>query len=113
MESIQPEVLRSAIKEVWIRALTEVQPDVLNALVKARAEETNPRGQQYLDILIENAKKAKENRIVICQDTGVPTFFVKTSLSFPFTGDIRAEFDGALRDLTKRNSLCGPWSYIL
>ena len=59
MESIQPEVLRSAIKEVWIRALTEVQPDVLNALVKARAEETNPRGQQYLDILIENAKKAK------------------------------------------------------
>lgn len=51
MESIQPEVLRSAIKEVWIRALTEVQPDVLNALVKARAEETNPRGQQYLDIL--------------------------------------------------------------
>ena len=57
MESIQPEVLRSAIKEVWIRALTEVQPDVLNALVKARAEETNPRGQQYLDILIENAKK--------------------------------------------------------
>ena len=102
MESIQPEVLRSAIKEVWIRSLTEVQPDVLNALVKARAEETNPRGQQYLDILIENAKKAKENRIVICQDTGVPTFFVKTSLSFPFTGDIRAEFDGALRDLTKK-----------
>ena len=45
MESIQPEVLRSAIKEVWIRALTEVQPDVLNALVKARAEETSPRGQ--------------------------------------------------------------------
>ena len=44
-------------------------------------------GRQYLDILIQNALLATQNRTVICQDTGVPTFFIKTSLGFPYDGD--------------------------
>ena len=80
MESIQPEVLRSAIKEVWIRALTEVQPDVLNALVKARAEETNPRGQQYLDILIENPRKIASSFVRI---RGFQPSLLKPPSAFP------------------------------
>lgn len=100
MGFISKETLKSAIKTVWIRSLTEIQPDVLRALNKALERETDPRGRQYLEILIENAKKAGENRIVMCQDTGVPTFFVKTPLDFPYTGSIRDAFDGALHELT-------------
>ena len=100
MGLISKETLKSAIKTVWIRSLTEIQPDVLQALNKALERETNPRGRQYLEILIENAKKAGESRIVMCQDTGVPTFFVKTPLDFPYTHSIPAAFDGALHELT-------------
>ena len=100
MGLISKETLKSAIKTVWIRSLSEIQPDVLQALNKALERETNPRGRQYLEILIENAKKAGESRIVMCQDTGVPTFFVKTPLDFPYTDSIREAFDGALHELT-------------
>lgn len=100
MRDISKDVLKAAIKTVWIRSLTEIQPDILEALLAARERESNPRGQQYLDILINNAKMAAKNRTVICQDTGVPTFFVKTPLGFPYTDSLRGAFDEALHDLT-------------
>ncbi len=100
MEMITQDTLKSAIKEVWVRALTETQPSVLQALQDALERESSPRGKQYLEILIQNAHEAKKKRMVICQDTGVPTFFIKTPLNFPYTGDLRTVFDEALRELT-------------
>lgn len=101
MPGISKDTLKSVIKAVWIRALTEVQPDVMKALSTARDRERSPRGREYLDILIENARLAAKNCIVICQDTGVPTFFVRTPLSFPYRGNVREAFDEALRELTR------------
>lgn len=108
MEPITQDTLKAAIKTVWIRALTEIQSDVLDALTEARARETDPRGQQHLDALLENCRLAKRDCTVLCQDTGVPTFFVRTPLDFPYTGDIRAPFDGALHDLTLGEFLMRP-----
>lgn len=92
--------MKRAIKDVWVRSLTEIQPDVLEALENALEKETSPRGKQYLDILIQNAKQAGKLHMVMCQDTGVPTFFVKTPLLFPYHDSIRDAFDEALRELT-------------
>ena len=98
--TVRKELLKNAVKTVLIRSNTEVSSDVIEALTEARAKETNPRGQKNLDILIENAKTAAKTHGVICQDTGVPTFFVKTSLGFPFDGDLREVFDEAVREVT-------------
>ena len=92
--------LKKAIKAVWIRSLTEIQPDILAGLERAREAETNARAQKYLDIIIENARTATKNHTVICQDTGVPTFFIKTSLGFPYHGSLREAFEEALHELT-------------
>lgn len=100
MQEIGKEQLKLAIKDAWIRSITDIQPDVLEALEQALERETNPRGKQYLEILIENAKKAKDLHMVICQDTGVPTFFVKTPLDFPYRDSIREAFDEALHEVT-------------
>lgn len=100
MRNISKHVLKEAVKTVWVRSLTEIAPDILEALITARERESDQRGKQYLDILIKNADKAKKNHTVICQDTGVPTFFVKTPLNFPYTESIREAFDEALRELT-------------
>lgn len=98
--SVTKDALKAAVKEVWIRSLTEIPPDVLAKLTEARDRESNPRGKEYLDILIKNALTAKENHTVICQDTGVPTFFIKTSLGFPYSGSLRQAFDEALHEMT-------------
>lgn len=100
MAEITKEQLKHAIKAVWIRSLTEIQPDVLNALEQARDAESGVRDKQYLEVLIENAKTATRNGTVICQDTGVPTFFLRTSLGFPYHGSLREAFEEALHELT-------------
>ena len=108
MQNISKTILKSAVKEVWIRSLTSIPSDVLDALIVARERETNPRGRLHLDILIKNAKLAKLNRMVICQDTGVPTFFIKTPLMFPYQESLREAFDEALHDLTLDEFLMRP-----
>lgn len=101
MQEVTKDMLKAAVKAVWIRSLTELQPDVLEALISARARERNLRGQKHLDILIENAKMAAKTGTVICQDTGVPTFFITTPLNFPYCDSLRDAFDEALRELTQ------------
>lgn len=100
MAELTKEQLKKAIKEVWIRSLTEIQPDILQALEAARDRESGERAKKYLEILVENAKIATRNHTVICQDTGVPTFFLRTSLGFPYGGSLREAFDEALHELT-------------
>lgn len=100
MVELTKEQLKKAIKEVWIRSLTEIQPDILQALEAARDRESGERAKKYLEILVENAKIATRSHTVICQDTGVPTFFLRTSLGFPYGGSLREAFDEALHELT-------------
>ncbi|MCI8454395.1 MAG: fumarate hydratase [Lachnospiraceae bacterium] len=97
---IEKETMKAAVKEVWIRSLTVLQPDVMEALSGALEKERSPRGREYLRIMIENAKRAAERRMVICQDTGVPTFFIRTPLDFPYAESVRDTFDETLRELT-------------
>lgn len=98
--TLDKETLKAAVKEVWIRSLTQLQPDVEEALVQACDKETNERAKKYLGIMLDNARIAKKNRSVICQDTGVPTFYIRTSLGFPYEGNIREVFEEAIRELT-------------
>ena len=94
------EVLKRAVKETWVRALTVVPPDVLAALKQALERESSERGRRYLSIMLQNAELSRKNKTVICLDTGVPVFFIKTPLGFPFNGSLREVFDEALRELT-------------
>lgn len=100
MSLIKKETLKNAIKAVWIRSLTEIQPDILEGLEQAMAAERNEHARQYLDIIIQNARIATQNGTVICQDTGVPTFYIRTSLGFPYQDSIQDAFDEAMRELT-------------
>ena len=101
MQWISKEVLKQAVREVWTRSMTEVPPDILEALRAARTREHSDRGRSYLELLLQNAENAARDHSVICLDTGVPTFFVRTPLSFPFREDIRAAFDEAVREVSE------------
>ena len=97
---ISKETIKAAAKDAWIRSLCNIPEDVLEALKEAERKETNPRGKRYFQILIDNAEKARKLGMVICQDTGVPTFFIRCPLNFPYTDEIRAPFDEAMHELT-------------
>jgi len=59
------------------RAVTQLPRDVIAALEAARAAEPDAGAGRELDIMIANVREAGKCTLPMCQDTGVPVFFVK------------------------------------
>lgn len=51
--------------------------DLLAALRRARREEESPLGRELLDQILENAQVAAEERMPLCQDTGVAVVYLE------------------------------------
>ncbi|MEW6162588.1 MAG: fumarate hydratase [Nitrospirota bacterium] len=70
--------LRDGIVELYRKAATSLPPDVEKALRHAHeAEEDGSNAKTALSAILENIRVARETERPICQDTGVPVFFVK------------------------------------
>ncbi|RJS85052.1 fumarate hydratase [Candidatus Bathyarchaeota archaeon] len=66
---------------LWL-AVTELPADVKKALQDAYMRERNPVGKIQLKAILENIQLAEEERIPMCQDTGLISFYVKASSGF-------------------------------
>lgn len=77
MREIHVNEISKAIRELAIRANTELGEDVLNAFHAALQKEESPAGKDILKRLIENAAIAREEQIPMCQDTGLAVVFVE------------------------------------
>jgi fumarate hydratase subunit alpha len=78
-------IAEDAAVELIKRAVTQLPPDVVAALEKAKAAETGAGARRELGIIIENVKEARRCTLPMCQDTGIPVFFVKMG-RFPVPG---------------------------
>lgn len=70
--------LRDGIVELYKKVATSIPPDIEEAIRLAfpyELEGSNARSS--LGIILDNIKQARETSRPICQDTGVPVFFVK------------------------------------
>jgi len=71
--------LRDGIVELYRKVATSLPPDVENAL-KATfiTEKKGSNAKQAFQVILENIRLARETARPICQDTGVPVFYVRT-----------------------------------
>ena len=68
-----------SVLQLIIKTSTDLPPDVRAAMKHARAtEEAGSRAAQALTIIAQNIDQAAEGEGAICQDTGMPTFEIKT-----------------------------------
>lgn len=77
MRTVTTQEIASNIKEMCIEANHYLSKDMRAVFDKAVEKEESPLGKQILNQLEENLKIAKEDRIPICQDTGMAVIFVK------------------------------------
>lgn len=77
MRYIQFEKIVETVKSLCIAAAYELPDDVLTFLKDAAAKESNGRAVKILNQLIENAQIAKDEKIPLCQDTGLAVVFVE------------------------------------
>jgi len=89
--------LRDGIVELYKKVATSLPPDVREALEAGRARESEgSTAFSTLSVQIENMKLARETVSPVCQDTGVPTFWVKVPI-----GLSHSEMKNTIMDATK------------
>jgi fumarate hydratase class I len=73
------EFLAASLLELITQTSTNLPPDVRAAMsIAASAETPGTQSSQALDIILSNIDMAADDSGPICQDTGMPTFFVHT-----------------------------------
>lgn len=77
MREISVDEIRDAVARMAIEACCELPEGMEQKLREAREKEPSPIGREILDQLIENAKIAREDRVPICQDTGLAVVFAE------------------------------------
>jgi fumarate hydratase class I len=99
------EFLESSLLELITETSTNLPPDVRAAMSIAGAQETpDTQSSQALNIVLGNIDMAKDDEGPICQDTGMPTFFVHTPVGVNQI-KIRKAIQDAVAEATRRGKL--------
>lgn len=115
MREVAAASVAEAVKTAVIKANYELGDDVVKAFEKAGLQETSPVGREILERLIENAWIARNERIPICQDTGLAVVFAEIGQDVHVTGGGLAEaiekgVRAGYEEGYLRKSVCHPFS---
>lgn len=86
MREIHIDRIQDAIETLCIEANYNLSKDVFDALDKAKQEESWTLAGDILDKIITNAEIAKNERMPICQDTGMACVFVEIGQEIHIVG---------------------------
>src|SRR5947199_1502553 len=94
-----------SVLQLVVRTSTDLPPDVRAAMKTARdAEPDGTRSSQALTIIAQNIDLAVDTEGAICQDTGMPTFEVKTPVGANQLW-MRRQIREAIAEATRRGKL--------
>ena len=115
MREISTNQITAAIRDLCIKANTQLGEDVLAAFHKAIKLEVSPTGKDILAKLVENARIAREEEIPICQDTGFAVIFVELGQEVHLIGgDLKEAINEGVRqgylEGYLRKSICHPFT---
>jgi fumarate hydratase subunit alpha/L(+)-tartrate dehydratase alpha subunit len=68
--------VEEACKELYIRAVKILPPDIKEGFARLDASETDATGKSVLGTMIRNIKVAEDTNNLLCQDTGIPIYNV-------------------------------------
>ncbi len=115
MREVQVEVIRDVVERLFIEANYYLSEDVIERFKDALEEEESPVGREVIEELLLNARIARDERIPICQDTGLAILFMEMGQDVHITGgDLEeAVSEGVRRAYRKgylRKSACDPFT---
>jgi fumarate hydratase subunit alpha/L(+)-tartrate dehydratase alpha subunit len=105
--------VEEAAKELYIRALKVLPPDIKGGFARLTETETAPRAQGILATMVRNIQVAEEHENLLCQDTGVPIYNVAIGRGIEVDGHdlkqaIRKGCERATREHPLRSSVVHP-----
>ena len=88
MKTIHADRIRDCIRDMCMEANYYLSEDMKDALAYAASEEKNPLGVQILSQLQDNLIIAGEEKIPICQDTGMAVVFLEIGQDVHIAGGL-------------------------
>src|SRR5690554_1294378 len=86
MRTISTDQIIEAVKDLCIDAACILNDDIREKIKEAKQQEESPFAKSILDQLLENARIAKEDRVPLCQDTGMAVVFLRLGQDVHITG---------------------------
>jgi fumarate hydratase subunit alpha/L(+)-tartrate dehydratase alpha subunit len=113
MFQVDLEVVENAAKELYIRALKSLPPDIKTGFTKLSATERNTTAQSILSTMIKNISVAEQTDNLLCQDTGIPIYNVWIGRDVQVDGvllraALRKGCERATREYPLRSSVVHP-----
>ncbi len=106
-------VVEEAAKELYIRALKQLPPDVKQGFEALARRETDAGAKRMLATMIRNISVAEDTENLLCQDTGIPIYNVWIGRGVQVDGmalkeAIRKGCERATREHPLRSSVVHP-----
>jgi fumarate hydratase subunit alpha len=95
MKTINLSEVRDKVKDIVQKANFELQDDVMKVIEEMEKKEESPAGKAVFQQIKQNAQIAKDEKLGLCQDTGLAVFFVELGEDVRFNRDEGLE---SLRD---------------
>jgi len=80
------DIVEETAKELYIRALCDLPPDVRAALQSAYERETRPTAREAFKAMLRAVAIADEKKTLVCQDTGLPIYMITIGSGFHWDG---------------------------
>lgn len=87
MRKVLASTISNLISRLCIEANINLRPDIPKAIKKALKKEKSINARTALRLLLENANIASDDKIPICQDTGLATVFMEIGQKVEIAGD--------------------------
>jgi fumarate hydratase subunit alpha/L(+)-tartrate dehydratase alpha subunit len=110
---IDPQGVEDIARELYVRALKKLPPDVKQGFAALSARETDATAQAVLDVMVRNIAVAEATDNLLCQDTGLPIYNVTVGRGVALDGvavkaALRAGCARATREYPLRSSVVHP-----
>jgi fumarate hydratase subunit alpha len=110
---IDARAVEDVARELYIRALKVLPPDVKQGFARLAAGETDSTARKILGTMITNIRVAEETDNLLCQDTGIPIYRVTIGRGVEVDGAelqraIRRGCERATREHPLRSSVVHP-----
>jgi len=104
MKVVKLTEVRDKVKNMVQEANFELQEDVLQVIKEMASKEESPAGKDVFNQMFENARIAREEKLGLCQDTGLAVFAVELGEDVRFD---KADGLGSLREAITEGTRLG------
>lgn len=99
MREVNVKVIQQTVKELFLEANYVIGKDILDKLRQQYETEESPIGKSVLNQIIKNDEIAAEEKIALCQDTGMAVVFIELGQEVAVVG---GDFNDAINQGVKQ-----------